>query len=482
MVELLYWIKTKIQDFGDLLEEPVQPIHIAKFATAAVNIATRMKVLTLKEALANPEILKELEQNPGTFKFPEPVDLVVTSRTGKYATVLQDPASPGGLRVEGPLGNLLEYMASSMNFSYTLIMPPDRGIGSQLPNGTWTGIVGQVSEKVADIGLESMKMIPKRIEVVDFGDILSYVYMKILAGKGHPKLNPMGFLYPLSPLVWAGLFGALLCVWAATVVLGSRPQGSRREAWAAALFYIYFGVVVQQAMAMKFIRGAEKLLIGSWMLVAMVMAWSYSCNLVSLLAARQVPQPIQSLRDVIDSDVKVITSRFTAFTHMLDHVESGIFKELSDLRLKNRWVYSKYGEADKPMELTRQGDHVQLTLDISAKQSVSDYFTKTGLCDFYLPRETFLPGPTSIVLQKGTPILQAVNHRIRRVVYAGLFDYWVSQSTVNASVCEKTPSTITVMEPLSFTAVSGMLAMWACGMALSLITFCVELALAKVTQ
>ncbi|ROT73523.1 olfactory ionotropic receptor IR4 [Penaeus vannamei] len=404
-------------------------------------------------------------------------------------------------------------------------MPPDRGIGSQLPNGTWTGIVGQVSEKirlivsprnqylilyfylsttanfpfflsllfasipvllhsslVADIGLESMKMIPERVEVVDFGDILSYVYMKILAGKGHPTLNPMGFLYPLSPLVWAGLVGALLCVWAATMVLGSRPRGRRRGAWAAWFFYVYFGVGVQQAMVMKFIRGAEKLLVGSWMLVAMVMAWSYSCNLVSLLAARHVPQPIQSLRDVIDSDVKVITSRFTAFTHMLDHAESGIFKELSDLRQKNRWVYSEYGDKDTSMELTRQGDHVQFTLGISAKQSVSDYFTETGRCDFYLPRVTFLPGPTSIVLQKGTPIREAVNYRIRRVVYAGLFDYWVSQSTVNASVCENTPSTITVMEPLSFTAVSGMLAIWASGMALSLVTFCVELAVAKVTQ
>lgn len=41
-------------------------------------------------------------------------------------------------------------------------------------------------------------------------------------------------------------------------------------------------------------------LLGSWMVVAALVFWSYTGTLTSLLAVRHVPQPIQTLRDLID--------------------------------------------------------------------------------------------------------------------------------------------------------------------------------------
>ena len=45
---------------------------------------------------------------------------------------------------------------------------------------------------------------------------------------------------------------------------------------------------------------------GLWMLTTLVLAKSYAGNLMSLLAVRYVPQPFQTLRDVLDSSHAVM--------------------------------------------------------------------------------------------------------------------------------------------------------------------------------
>ena len=40
--------------------------------------------------------------------------------------------------------------------------------------------------------------------------------------------------------------------------------------------------------------------LGSWVVVAAVVFWSYTGTLTSLLAVRHIPQPIQTLRDLLD--------------------------------------------------------------------------------------------------------------------------------------------------------------------------------------
>lgn len=67
-----------------------------------------------------------------------------------------------------------------------------------------------------------------------------------------------------------------------------------------------------------FSRGREMMVVGSWMLVAMVVTMGYSSTLVSLLAARNIPQPINSLRDLVDSDSVVVMKPKTAFTDFFE--------------------------------------------------------------------------------------------------------------------------------------------------------------------
>ncbi|KAK7083775.1 hypothetical protein SK128_025405, partial [Halocaridina rubra] len=51
--------------------------------------------------------------------------------------------------------------------------------------------------------------------------------------------------------------------------------------------------------------------------------------------------------------------------------------------------------------------------------------------------------------QKGSPLIPAISHRIRAVVEAGLYQYWLDSNFANSTVCRNMPSKYTVQEPLT---------------------------------
>ena len=53
----------------------------------------------------------------------------------------------------------------------------------------------------------------------------------------------------------------------------------------------------------------------SWMVVAALVFWSYKGALISLLAVRHIPQPIQTLRDLLDDHtITLVMHPMTVFT------------------------------------------------------------------------------------------------------------------------------------------------------------------------
>ncbi|XP_037778390.1 glutamate receptor ionotropic, delta-2-like isoform X1 [Penaeus monodon] len=427
---------------------------------------------SLQEALTDPAVFRELQEHPETFRFRDEVSLEIAVEDGPYSTVVEDTTSSSGISVRGPMEHVLGILTQSLNFTYTLVRPPDRGFGVELPNGSWNGMIGLVARNQADIGLSCFMMNPGRASVVDFVDTISFMKARILAGKGSPEMNPMGFLYPLSPTLWAALFAMLLAVWAATLVLRSPARGSRWYTRAGHLLYSHFSTLLQQDVGISFVRAVDRLVVGSWMLVAMVIIWAYGCNLVSLLAARNIPQSIQNLQDLVDSDIHILLRPDTALSAYLEHrAEFGA--------IENRIVHIGFSDYLPTLEDIRRGTHVHITVEMVCSKLMSQDFSKSGRCDFYQSRDAFMANPMSMIVQRGSPLLQAINHRIRRVLAAGLFDYWATYTIPNVTRCSYAPSTITVMEPLTITAVSGMFTVWASGLVLSLVSFCMEILVAN---
>ncbi|XP_063872913.1 glutamate receptor U1-like [Scylla paramamosain] len=111
-------------------------------------------------------------------------------------------ASDGTITISGPMANLLKALAETLNFSYTLVRPADGAWGAPDELGNWNGMIGME----ADLALGPFGMTEERTKAAEFSYPIMIDYYKILVKRGHAQLNPWGFLNPLQPLVWFGVW------------------------------------------------------------------------------------------------------------------------------------------------------------------------------------------------------------------------------------------------------------------------------------
>ncbi|XP_069190898.1 uncharacterized protein [Procambarus clarkii] len=226
----------------------------------------------------------------------------------------------------------------------------------------------------------------------------------------------------------------------------------------------------------------ERVVLAVWGLVTVVLTQSYAGNLMALLAVRNLPQPIQSLQDVLDDrSVISIWEKDSSNVQYMHEVDSGIYHEFAGLEEKGRLVYRTLPEFPESMDtLVRKGDHVLVEVDFGLKIFMSRDFTVSGQCSFYQSREEFLPMMLAMAGQKGSPIVSAMSKRIRGVTEAGLFRYWMKAAEPNSTVCYKAPTTITVQESLSLNNIWGMFVILAAGHAVGVFVLCLELVIGDI--
>ncbi|XP_068216613.1 probable glutamate receptor [Palaemon carinicauda] len=402
------------------------------------------------------------------------------------------------LRFSGPVITLLDILAFSLNFTYGLTRPPDRGWGYLLPNGSWTGMVGQAARKESihlemyfqevHISLGPLAITLARTQVVDYTAPLLIDYVRIGAKLGETAVDPWAFANPLTYSVWIATF---LCLVAVLVTAKLFPFGSFTSAESCVKGVSstsnYLRVFLQQACGLstdmnhRIIHGwKEKAVLGGWMLATFVLVKSYSCNLMSLLAVRYVSQPYQGLGDVVeDKGVTMLWEGNTAYIQHLMSSQSGIFHDVAETRHEDRLQY--LSSTDYPTAMATQvmkGSHVLVVEDLALKMLMAQHFTHTGSCKFYMSKEMFLPFTFAMILQNNSPFGPAINKRVKGITEGGLYDYWLRNAVPNSTSCAKAPTKVAVQATLSIRNIWGMFVILIGGCIVSLVCLIMEVGLA----
>ena len=76
----------------------------------------------------------------------------------------------GAPKLKGYCVEMIEEMAKRMNFDYEIILPSDNSedYGQRQPDGSWSGVIGDLVKGEIDIAVAGMTMTSEREEVVDF--------------------------------------------------------------------------------------------------------------------------------------------------------------------------------------------------------------------------------------------------------------------------------------------------------------------------
>ncbi|KAA0188335.1 Ionotropic receptor 138 [Hyalella azteca] len=429
-----------------------------------------------------------LLKSPHTFRFPEAVELTVAAEEWvPHIAVREDPVN--GIVISGPMANLLDALARAMNFKYKIVRPADGAWGIPRPDGSgdWNGMIGMVKRKEADLALGPFGLTFSRSRVVSFTSPILIDYYRILVRRLKPQPDPWGWRNPFTLGVWISFVVSMLALALAlcgnTRLFGISHVNHNETPCKSLSFsehcWLLFGTSLSQRTNwMPFSLGG-RFVLAIWLLIALIATRSYSSSLTSLLAVRTIATPYNYLKDLVnDHHVKLVFEAATALVEHMSTVKTGIYADLAKQSDRSRFVTPPqlYEAAYSDV---RTSDTALLVEDTTCRKVLSDDFTKTGRCDFYIGKERYWPLIFCMIVRKDHPIIGAINARLERFTSQDLYMRWLGEQLPNVTACSAAASKVTVQEPYSLRGLWGVFVLLTVGLALSSTCLALEVIIAK---
>ncbi|XP_060082330.1 glutamate receptor-like [Ylistrum balloti] len=214
----------------------------------------------------------------------------------------------GKHKFEGFCIDLAEKIANYVNITYDICLVSDFNYGTMLKNGTWNGMVGELTRREADLAIAPITISSARERVVDFTKPFMSLGISIMIKKpSNAKAHVFSFMDPLSYEIWMCILFAYVGV---SVVLFLVSRFSPTE-WhveddssitndftiSNSLWYS-LGAFMQQGcdISPKAISGR---VVGSvWWFFTLIIISSYTANLAAFLTVERMNTPIESAEDL----------------------------------------------------------------------------------------------------------------------------------------------------------------------------------------
>ncbi|XP_029383495.1 glutamate receptor ionotropic, delta-1-like [Echeneis naucrates] len=235
--------------------------------------------------------------------------------TVKVVTLLEDPfvmvaenilGQPK--RYKGFSIDVLDALAKILGFKYEIYQVSDSKYGSQLPNGSWNGMIGDLINKRADLAVSAITITPERENVVDFSKRYLDYSVGILLRKPEEKINIFSLFAPFDLAVWACIAAVIPVVGVLIFLLNrlqalrtssnqSPPPGQPPGSLHSAIWIVY-GAFVQQGGDGLVGSVALRIVMGSWWLFTLIVCSSYTANLAAYLTVSRMDHTIWSFQDL----------------------------------------------------------------------------------------------------------------------------------------------------------------------------------------
>ncbi|ROT71107.1 olfactory ionotropic receptor IR4 [Penaeus vannamei] len=377
------------------------------------------------------------------------------------------------LIVKGPMGQLMDAIAASLNFTYSVV-PGDGYWGAPQENGTWNGMIGTVMRKVQT---RTSASVPSACPTPGARSSTSPVFLEmlhVLVSRPLPQPDPWGFLAPFTWYVWVGMLVSIVAVML-TSALVVRALGQGGPASLAHHIWAYYSITFSQSL--PWVPGGDSLrvVVWTWMIIMLVFMRSYSGALTSLLAVKTIELKYDSLQDVLDDKgLTLIMEGSTALTTHLKTVSEGVYKELAEAS-RVRAKYVRASEMDvAAYNYLPDGRHAILVEEVVCRKIYSDHFSRTGKCSFYMSTGNFWRLIYAMIVRPKSPLRELINARILALREFGIYDRWAGDQMPNMTHCLKTPTRIKLHAPYSLADLWAVFLLLGAGTTLAAVVFLCE--------
>ncbi|XP_029628174.1 glutamate receptor ionotropic, kainate 4-like [Salmo trutta] len=222
----------------------------------------------------------------------------------------------GNERYEGFCVDMLKELADILKFKYCINLVGDGVYGVSGTNGTWTGMVGELISRKADLAVAGLTITAEREKVIDFSKPFMTLGISIMY-RVHLGRRPgyFSFLDPFSPGVWLFMLLAYLAV-SCVLFLVARltpyewynPHPCMKGRCNLLInqyslgnsFWFPVGGFMQQGSTIAPRALSTRCVSGVWWAFTLIIISSYTANLAAFLTVQRMEVPIESVDDLAD--------------------------------------------------------------------------------------------------------------------------------------------------------------------------------------
>ncbi|KAM9443167.1 glutamate receptor ionotropic, kainate 4-like [Salvelinus alpinus] len=222
----------------------------------------------------------------------------------------------GNERYEGFCVDMLKELADVLKFKYHINLVGDGVYGVSGTNGTWTGMVGELISRKADLAVAGLTITAEREKVIDFSKPFMTLGISIMY-RVHLGRRPgyFSFLDPFSPGVWLFMLLAYLAVSCVLFLvarltpyewynphpcLKGRCNLLINQYSLGNSFWFPVGGFMQQGSTIAPRALSTRCVSGVWWAFTLIIISSYTANLAAFLTVQRMEVPIESVDDLAD--------------------------------------------------------------------------------------------------------------------------------------------------------------------------------------
>uniref|UniRef100_A0A5F9DRM9 Glutamate receptor n=1 Tax=Oryctolagus cuniculus TaxID=9986 RepID=A0A5F9DRM9_RABIT len=247
----------------------------------------------------------------------------LANKTLVVTTILENPyvmrrpnfqALSGNERFEGFCVDMLRELAELLRFRYRLRLVEDGLYGAPEPNGSWTGMVGELINRTWAVA--AFTITAEREKVIDFSKPFMTLGISILY-RVHMGRKPgyFSFLDPFSPAVWLFMLLAYLAVSCVLFLaarlspyewynphpcLRARPHILENQYTLGNSLWFPVGGFMQQGSEIMPRALSTRCVSGVWWAFTLIIISSYTANLAAFLTVQRMEVPVESADDLAD--------------------------------------------------------------------------------------------------------------------------------------------------------------------------------------
>ncbi|NP_001191610.1 glutamate receptor 1 precursor [Aplysia californica] len=398
----------------------------------------------------------------------------------KVVAPIQGLPVTGRHRFEGYCSDLAELVAENVGYDYHIRFVKDGEYGKKEPDGTWNGVIGELTRHEADIAIAPLTITSDREKVLDFTKPFMSLGISLMIKKPvDTDPHVFSFMQPLSREIWLCTVFAFIGV---SVVLFLVSRFSSEE-WQldsdsklendftiGNSLWFSLGAFMQQGCDVLPKSVSGRIVTSVWWFFTLIIISSYTANLAAFLTTMRMSGSIRSAEDLVkQTEIKYGPYRGGSTYMFFNQTTVSLYQRMWSFMTSQPDVFVENN--DKGIDRVRDshGKYVFLI-----ESTLNEYYSSRYPCNTMKAGSNLNSKGYGIATPMGSDIRDKLTLAILQLREDGVLDELKKTWWVEKSQCPLESSAKDTDASLTLSKVAGIFYILVAGLALSVFSVILE--------